>query len=235
MNQQRREAMAVIRKNLKSHRDGKMSEADIGEVVKSYLSEAGQEVYCEVDTGAIGRIDIIAVSGRIITAVELKVHLSLEVLGQAIDRRYYVHRSIAAFPRSKHSGYRGYVLKAVHVATGIGIWEVSNGYVRELYPPLLNRKARSERIVESLDERQKHQAAGVSCGYWSPFRDTKYALVEFVRKHPGCTLKDTMTGIEHHYKTHSTAYSSMAKWIHAGVIKEVELRDGLLYLKEIAP
>lgn len=224
--------MAVIRKNLNQHRDGKMSEADVGEVVKSYLTDAGQDVYCEVDTGAVGRIDIIAVSGRIVTAVELKVRLSMEVLGQAIDRRYYVHRSVAAFPKPKHSRYHGYVLKAVHDATGIGIWEVSDRYVHELYPPRLNRQARSDRIVESLDERQKHQAAGVSCGYWSPFRDTKYALIEFVRKHPGCTLKDAMSGIEHHYKTHSTAYSSMARWIHEGVIKEVERRDGLLYMSD---
>lgn len=208
------------------------TESEVGEVVKSYLHDLRQDVYCEVETGC-GRIDIVSVGGGVITAVELKVRLSLDVLGQAIDRSRYVHRSVAAFPMPKQAYYKRLILSAVSESTGIGIWIVKRNVVDELHAPRLYRKPCDRYIRAALRDEQKQQLAGVSKGYWSPFQQTRAALVSFVRANPGCTLKSAMKAVDHHYASHSTAYNSMSKWVRTGVIKEVERReDGGLYLVE---
>jgi len=129
------------------------NESEVGEIVKAYLLDCGAEVYCEVDSG-IGRIDIVAVTGKILTSVELKVRLSLEVLGQAIDRRLYVHRSVAAFPMPKQRRHKESVLRAVHEQFGIGIWCVTETTVREKYAPRLHRRSMRSQSVHAVLRRR---------------------------------------------------------------------------------
>lgn len=212
------------------------NEAEVGAVVKSYLLDMHQEVYCEVETD-IGRIDIVAVSPTgMITSVELKACLSMDVLGQAIYRSRFVHRSVAAFPMPKDSRhYKLSVLRAIHLSTGIGIWLVDKSGVKEEHAPRIQRNPRHiEKWVRGcLREEQKHQDAGVNRGYWSPFQQTKKTLVDYVRNNEGCTLKDAMNEIQHHYATHSSAYNSMGTMILQGVVKEIERRDGGLFPRSI--
>ena len=102
-----------------------MKESDVGDIVKSYLIDMKQDVYCEVEAAG-GRVDIVAVCGRIVTAVELKTCLSLDLLGQAIDRRRYVHRSIAVAPSPKTKYHKTHVIKALCAQTGIGVWLITS-------------------------------------------------------------------------------------------------------------
>lgn len=205
------------------------TESDVAEVVKTYLVAARHEVYCEVALD-VGRIDIVAVSRGILTSVEVKRRLSLDVLGQAAHRARYFHRSVAAFPMPRNRGYAPLVLQAMHRATGIGIWEVKENSVRELFAPRFCRRPCCDGILESLCEQQQHQPAGVAKGFWSPFKDTKRALIGFVRSNPGCSLKEAMGKVKHHYASHSSAYNSMAQWIRQGVITEIERRGKGLYV-----
>lgn len=214
-------------------------ETEVGEAVLNYLADCKCECYCEVKVYS-SRIDIVAVSGSIYTTIELKTRLSLDVLGQAIDRRNYGHRSVAVYPDPKRSSSKDYTprtLSAIHASTGIGIWTVhgsgSNAYVREIYRPTINRRPHHlKQLKKALCPEQMHQAAGVNKAYWSPFVETKRALINFVEEHQGCTLKDAIREIKHHYATHSTAYNSMGKWIREGVIKELEYRDKGLFTKQ---
>ena len=209
------------------------TEAEVGEVVMAYLAGPGVEVYSEVQLGDI-RIDIVAVSGHLVTAVELKARLSLDVLGQAADRSGYVHRSIAAFPMPKERRYKQHVLGAVNRATGIGIWQVmDSGDIHELFAPRLLRRPCIHIVRAALHPGQKHQAAGVPHGQWSVFKQTTMELIRFVANNPGCSLKQAIDGIKHHYGSSSTARSSIYTWLRKGVITEIELRDGGLYLKEV--
>ena len=53
----------------------------------------------------------------------------------------------------------------------------------------------------------------------------------FVRRNPGCTLKQMIEGIEHHYSSNQSARGSMAQYIKSGVIKNIELKNNKLYIK----
>ena len=206
------------------------NESEAADVVVGYLRDLKHEVYCEVETG-IGRIDIIAVFGKIVTSIEVKNRCSLNVLGQAIHRRPFVHKSIAAFPFPDKAELA--VLESVCKQTGIGIWNIGFG-VQEFYAPKVNRRSVSKYVINSLCDEQKNQKAGLNKGYWSPFQDTKKRLIKHVQKNPGCSIKSAVEKIKHHYSSNSSAYQSIAKWIRSGVISEIELDDGLRFNHPIA-
>lgn len=205
------------------------NESEAADVVIGHLRDLKYNVYCEVQTGA-GRIDIIAVQGKIITSVEVKNCRNFEVLSQAIHRWPYVNRSIAAFPFPKSQDR--IVMQAVAKHTGIGIWDIKKNTVSEFIAPRLNRRPASKWITESLCEEQQNQKAGVNQGHWSPFRATKDRIVLHVRQNQPCTLKSTIEAIEHHYASDSSAYQSVGKWIRSGVIKEVEMTPKGLVLSQ---
>lgn len=208
-----------------------MKETEVGKIVIDYLKDQKETVYCEVDSGC-GRIDIVSVSDSgVITAIELKNQCSFDVLGQAVDRLGFAHRSIAAFPFPKERRHKVTVVDRVARSTGIGVWIVTHGHIEEKYRPVLYRTALTHHITNYLREEQKNQEAGVNHGYWSPFKSTKQSLVNFVAKNEGCTLKEALKHVKHHYASHSSAYGSLGQWIRSGVIDEIERRDdGLLYL-----
>ena len=86
----------------------------------------------------------------------------------------------------------------------------------------------------NLFEEQKYWAmAGTSEGKaYTPFQHTKQRLIQFVEKNPGCTIREVMESIEHHYHKLSTAMNCTCQWIHAGVISELRFEDGKLFLRE---
>ena len=171
------------------------NESEAADVVIGYLRDLRYEVYCEVQTG-IGRIDIVAVQGKIITSVEVKNRRSFDVFSQAIHRFPYVNRSVAAFPFPKSQDR--IVMKSVAKQTGIGIWDIKTNSISEFIAPRLNRRPASKWVVDSLCDEQKNQKAGVNQGHWSPFRATKDRIVLHVRKNQPCSLKSTIEAIEHH-------------------------------------
>lgn len=208
------------------------TESDVADVVIAHLQDLRYEVYCEVEVCG-RRVDVVAIRDGISLAVEVKRTCNFDVLGQASSCASWFHRSIAAFPFPKsQSPYLKICLSAVHNQCGIGVWEVSDRGIVEHYPTRLNRRARLSHIDRFLNEQQKSQRAGLNKGFWSPFSETKHALIAFVRKHQPCTLKESIEGIRHHYRTGSTAYSSLGKWIREGVIPEVEMTKKGLVIRE---
>jgi hypothetical protein len=117
-----------------------------------------------------------------------------------------------------------------------------------LHPPLLHRQGRADALRRWLCEEQKtYLAAGSPCGGgWTPFKDTCRNLLDFVRAHPGCTIKEAIggrpavlvegdivhcnpaaPGIRHHYRTEATAISSLRTWIREGKVPGMRLeQDG---------
>lgn len=208
------------------------NESEVAEVVVRSLKDLHYEVYCEVEIAGF-RADIVGVLNKHVLIVEVKNQLTLDVLGQAIDRRRYAHYSVAAFPMPKDpQGYKKVVLSSVSTDTGIGIWAVNRRSVKEMFLPSLNKKGWTKKTLGCLRDEQKDQKAGVNNGHWSPFRDTKEALIEFVRKNPGCSLRDAIRGVDHHYKRFNTAYSCLSKYISNGTIKEIVETETGYFLAE---
>ncbi len=209
------------------------TEAELAEVVVHFLQDAGYEVFQEVELfpGA-QRVDIVARHGTILWAIETKLSLSLAVLEQAWRNRAWFHYSSIAVPTHKRLTGRDFAVRAAGTF-GLGVLTVSStDEVHESEAALFNRKAMTSYV--RLVEEQKYWAkAGNADGVrWSPFQSTKRELINYVREHEECKLKDALENIRHHYRTMSTATSSIRKWIQDGVIKELRIEKGKLYLRE---
>jgi len=207
-----------------------MKESDVGKVVIDYLKDLRRKVYCEV-AAAGGRIDIVALDEKNrITSVELKTRLSFDLLTQSIDRSAYSHWSIAACPKPKNMRAAHIAVRTICETYGIGLWFVRGKSVEVHCVPRLNRNALSKYILNELHDGQMNQDAGVNQGHRSPFRQTVSGLTRYVANHQGCSLKDAIESIDHHYSTRTSARSSIASWIRSGVIDGVEMRDGRMFL-----
>lgn len=84
-------------------------------------------------------------------------------------------------------------------------------------------------IRKHLNENQKNYAkAGNAEGRrWTPFQNTNQQVINYIKKNEGCSLKQLIESINHHYHSNTNARSCIAKWIKEGVIKGIKSkRDG---------
>lgn len=210
----------------------KRKETDVGTVVTAYFQERGFETYQEV-TLSLGdrRADLVADCPKLLVIVECKTSLSLDVIAQARAWRDIAHLSYVAVPRiAKSYGRGGDARRTAHDVCrhfGVGVIQVDSGsYCEEVVRPALNRRAMPELMRRVLHDGHKTSVAGqAGGGHWTPFRETCDGVRAFVGKNPGCTLRELIAGIQHHYKRDSTAGSCLSGWIRAKKVSGVEVRD----------
>lgn len=206
------------------------TEAALACVVVAWLHDEGWDVWQEVD----GRYDIIARNGSRLWAIETKLAFGAPVLAQAWDRRRSgnVHWvSVAVPPGPKDWNTRHYLEHIAH-CDGTGVLHVAPDGVARMIAPVLTRHMQASqlhRMLDKLDKTPKDAAqAGTNRGgYWTEFKGTAGRVATFVRRKPGCTLRELVDSIDHHYGTDSTARSRIGKLAEQGVFKGVRVeRDG---------
>lgn len=109
---------------------------------------------------------------------------------------------------------------------GIGVVEVDEvcGCHSVVAPRLVRRIARP--IADLLCDAHKTMAEAGSArgGYHTAFAATCRAANDFVHLHPGCTMRELVDGIGHHYMCDATARSCLRQWAGTKKIPGVELR-----------
>jgi hypothetical protein len=221
-------------------------------VVAHFRSIPGAVVYQEVgDRG--GRADIVARLGPVFHVVECKVSFGLDVLRQAAEWRTHAHRVSIATP-SRHgydhpSAFDARLVESLDlgwfcVGHDAGFDKETERFTgeewscREVVLPKLRRDVSDYLAKTVTPEHETFAPAGNADGkFWSPWRATCKALREFVKKHPGCTLKDAVAGISHHYRRDTSARTSLSHWIGAKDLgvewREVEGKRGLYVSAEL--
>jgi hypothetical protein len=209
-----------------------MKETELAKNFVEYLS--CYDLYYEVECSS-GRIDIVALNGSIRMAFEVKTNFNFKVLEQAINNLPYFHYSYIAVPYFRG----GHIQDKICRDYGIGLltcnaYEWMSGNVEERVKGKLNRHPDNKfsRIV--LTEANKKNIPGMSGsegGRMTPFRQTVENLVKYIEYHKGCSLKEAIENINHHYTSFAGAKSTIYNWIRSEVITEVELIDEKLYLK----
>ena len=203
-----------------------MTEVELAARVVEMLS-LDHDVYQEVTTPA-GVADIVARRGPVLWAIEVKKSLSLQVLGQALENAVYFNFVSVAVPSRGNRGKAGLAARTLLRDHGIGLILVGQ-YASEDQRARFNRGA-GTKWVRLFEEQRTYAKAGNAEGArYTPFRGTRDALVSHVQRFPGCTVREAMTSIKHHYHTLSTAMSCARNYIQTGVIKEIRLEDGKLY------
>lgn len=209
----------------------KVAETDVAAAMVAWLESMRWDVYQEVTLqGSIA--DIVATRDKLVWIIECKAAFGLAVLGQAYEWRARAHFVSVVTPhRRSHTG--GRLERAILEHTGIGLHYTSRfdeaRVIHEVQPAFSRRAPLAADTRDKLRPEHKTFApAGNANGSrWTPFQDTCKQLLEHVRRNPGCTLRDAIKGIKHHYVSQPTAVNSLRKWIEKGIVDGVEMRrDG---------
>lgn len=196
----------------------RVAEVDLARDVVTWLRDSEWDVYQEVSEGyASRRADIVATRGPLVWVIECKAVLGWRLVEQAswwLGQVHYTSVAIPHWPRG--CGFARKVLADYGIGAFVG--------AEMAVAPRLFRKARCK-IRECLCDAQKTigEAGSAGGGYWTPFNETCRAVAAFAKANPGCTTKELVAGIEHHYHRDATARSALVKWIGRGIVKGVRL------------
>ncbi len=205
---------------------GAVKETDVAEVGKAWLERRGYEVFQEVVT-PWGRRDLVGRTSRQIICVEAKLRLGLNVIAQA-DRASLVANETWVVVLGKGSRRREHQLALIACQTvGVGVLyaypEIVNRTDDEsffrvaLVPTFRNPKnvAQWDRLLHP--EQKSAAPAGTNGGgYVTEFSLTAKRLAAHVAAHPGCTVREAVLAIEHHYERRSTAISRLSSLLQPG-------------------
>jgi len=210
----------------------KRSEAEVAQVVMNWMTGQLWDCYPEVELPG-GRADIVGVRPfpfmphrQCVHIVECKTSWTLTLLEQAQQRLRYAHFVSIAAPTRMSSFY-----KQLALDMGLGVikfygradltideYGIEHG---RMCRHVFNRNRRftgeyrsgPEYLLTLLDEDMKNYAPGTSSGYSSPWRRTMDRCVKFVQANPGCTVKDIIESIDHHYASKSGAKQGVLLWL----------------------
>ena len=195
------------------------TEADFARGIVASFRERGYTVYQEVAIySGDKRADIVAVrrDPQVVTVVETKLSLSLALMEQCEAWIPYAHRVYAAAP-VRLTRFSERVLE--HFGIGLlgpdGEERVRARFFR--HAPCVDAL-----LKKCVPEREDFAEAGNAKGeFWSPWKHTCRAVAAFVAKNPGCSLKQLVDSVNHHYRSDSSARQTIARDVRFGRIKGV--------------
>jgi hypothetical protein len=209
-----------------------MKETDLFPPLKEWLENVGYDVYSEVQSGQGGnRADIVAIQKPVITIVEMKVTLSLDLIGQAVRWKPYVNYVYVAVPYSRHRYSSDYPCQLLR-QEGIGVLQVREDVrhgaaVSVLVNPKFHRRINNH-MRDTLVEQHKDLPGGhAGGGYVTPYKLT----IDRVKEYLGSWKVEraggwaTMAEILQHCETHySSPKSSLAAAMKSFEAKHFETR-----------
>lgn len=205
-----------------------MKEAQLAQHFVEYLQDS-YDLYYEVRD-----VDIIGKSGNILIGVEVKTSLNFKVIEQAYENRTMVNYTYIAVPWSRNSHFQHKICEMF----GIGIlsYRSTDGRIREEVKPKFLRRAYTKWFKPHPDLKRSKPGSPSGIGVVSAFNITVENIERYVKRHPGCTIKDIFGGIDHHYSGMSSMRGSIYKYINAGIIPTIRIEnlEGTyrLYFKE---
>lgn len=223
-----------------------LAEADLAPPLLTFLEHEGWDLYQEVE-GAGGRCDLVAVKEGKVWIIELKTHLSLALLEQAVTRLPYAHVVSVAVAEPKREG-RGRRLRYTSPGhsllrrLGIGLFEIRTTtavVIERIRPELHTEATMIGSLLSHLNPGQKRCALAGSPhgGQWTKFKDTAEAVLTWVGAHRGSTVQELVLALgKLHYASPSSAKASLQTRIDQGVVPGVwQSPDGKLYHAPLGP
>lgn len=214
------------------------AETELAAAVVQVLRADDWDVWQEVQQETYGKCaDIVAVRGPVLHVVECKLQFGLDVVYQAIEWKGYAHFVSIAIPYKPSMRGGHPLLQRICRSEGIGVITVyldqDNQAKRQSHyeiSPVLFRRPITKYLLASMTEEQR--AYGAKAGgrdRWTPWGQSCINIERYVANNPGCTLKEAIDAIRHHYGSDQAARASMRKWIEA---KRLPVRfdaEGKLY------
>jgi hypothetical protein len=192
------------------------NESDLAKIIITHYEGLGYETYKEVcEKGGKPRADIIATKDGEHIVLECKMSVNLKLLEQAWYWKPKSHKVFICYPFKRKSFRERLFVHQMCQDFGIGIIEVdryNNVNIR------LDSVPNNNPDLPKLFEDQKDQEAGVSSTFITPFKRTSNSVVKYINENGDSHLNDLVKNVNHHYKTDTSAKSSLKKMIKMGVI-----------------
>ena len=224
-------------------------EADLAQALIGHLKAEGWEIYEEVAPGGGGdkRADIVAVKDGLTRIIECKMKLGLPVLYQGKGWVGYAEEIFVAVPPHtvlwdwKKKQVNDLAVRCALEVLHIGVIEVLPAtskreaslryHIPEKWPGTTPKlKASLNKVLHvELQAFNKTSAGGSGGSFWTPFKGTCKQVLELVTQHPeGVSAHVIVDSIQHHYKTKSSARTSLCHMAKIGSIPGIrlEVRDG---------
>jgi len=205
------------------------TEADLAAILVKHLKELKWTVYQEVDLKPLGGIaDIIATQNNLLWVIEAKLNFGLSVIAQTERHIGYANYVSILTPARTSTHYK--ILKLL----GIGHIQIGcDHYASETVRPKLNRKKAESYKKKLCPEQLTHGMAGTASGdRFSPFKRTVGEIKSYISLNPGCSIKQAIENVDHHYSSFISAKSSILYWIKSGIIEDIEILNRKLFLKK---
>jgi len=191
----------------------------MGEVVLPLLHECGfTHLYPELQgTDLVGVRDI----DDMVIAFELKLKMNTKVICQAERHKRYAN-GVAVIINQCNTPEQ-YWLRNICKEHGVGVYVVERSYtnpdgtpqtfdgpvsyqITECEAPVMHH-AKTDWYTKHMSARAETHTTPGHKGPTSvtPFRATAYRLIDYVVAHPGCTVKEAVAAIPHHYASPYTA------------------------------
>lgn len=225
----------------------KRIETEVAAKVIEWLRSTGWTVYQEICPYYGGNIiDILAVKDGEYWAIEVKTSLSLAVMAQALRNKDYAHYSSFAVPIGTERGDKvRHFAQIVSRKLGIGFIEVCD-FGSNRFSPIMTKVApvlQPNPLLSGykgllIKKAENFAPAGNNEGkFWSHYRNTIEQAREYIEKHPGCTSKEIVENIKHHYNHGSAAQAlltALRKWEESWCTVDSTKRPFRVYLREDA-
>lgn len=203
-----------------------MKETELAAKFIEYLSDF--DLYFEVQSGNI--VDIVAVKGKYTSAFEVKTSFGLAVLEQAFNNLRSFNYSYCAVPKTRYGISRFAEKICLNEGIGVLTYDPVFRIFKEVIKPRLNRKPK---YVPILQDYQKLSQAGSQSNRITAFKNTVYEICRFVKMNgDGYPLKQVLSKVNFHYETLTSARNNMYQWINNGVVTELRLEKGKLFLTD---
>lgn len=218
----------------------RIKESDIADAVVKWLTPEW-EIYPEVPLPIVGcgTVDIVAIKREppILWFIETKTSMSKTLIQQGIRHFLFADRVSIAVPKSRVKTNRIERLTAINEKhreygerLGLIYIDHCNGDCEEIIdsinttPHFIGDHYR-EYLLNLPEKMKDYKKPGtVAGGVLTPFRDTCDQIAEYVTAHPGCTVKELITNIDHHYCSDKTARSAICT---RNIL--IERKSGIVY------
>ena len=201
----------------------KLHEIKLSEPIKQYFIGKGYTVYCEIPHN-LRTVDIVAIKGDEIIAIELKVGYCGKVLQQAMINQLFANKSYAAItkrPKDKN------VLQCQE--NNVGVLLV-NGKAISMSEPESDSpkpdKYYRDKILASCKKHKDNDLAGLPCqkgvGYAA---SVNAAVKEYRRLHPDASWIEIYHNVPNHYASAVSLKVSQEKWEHFKGLTDLYAND----------
>jgi len=167
-------------------------------------------------------------------AYEVKTSFNFKVIEQALGNIQAFHYSYVCVPYHKDNYFQFRLCKDYGI--GVLVWNQYGRFnvqedIQEKVAPKFNRHAITKH--NRLHEYQKQSLPGCASSgdRITPFKITVENMLTYVRRNPGCTMKEMMSSISHHYYSDKAAAATALRWLNKGIIKGIKVENRKLYIQ----